>query len=94
MRADHPLPPTHPLTQPPCHPQTPPCTPLTKPLCPAELMIRYIRMVGEEKVVAIVTDNAANMKAARRLVQEQPQYKHIITFRCFGSSCCLQAASL
>jgi hypothetical protein len=38
--------------------------------------------VGVDKVTAIVTDNAANMRAARQQLIQQPQYTHILEFRC------------
>ena len=45
-------------------------------------MKKYVDMVGAEAVIAITTDNAANLKAARTKLVSRPGYKHIITGRC------------
>jgi hypothetical protein len=37
-----------------------------------------IDRVGASKVACLVTDNAANMKKARELVESELKYKHII----------------
>ena len=39
--------------------------------------------VGAGRVAAVVTDDAANMRAARQLLAERTGYGHIITMRCW-----------
>ena len=39
-----------------------------------------INEIGEEKVVAIITDNAANMKAAWRILKNEYPHKVMLKF--------------
>lgn len=48
------------------------------------VFVEWIKEVGPERVIALVTDNAANMKAARELVRETPGFVHIIPVRWAG----------
>ena len=41
-----------------------------------------IDKVGKDQMLALVTDNAANMRAARQLLIEMEGYGHIIEVRC------------
>jgi hypothetical protein len=45
-------------------------------------MKKAIDGVGKEHFVALVTDNGSNMRAARRLLLQEPGYGHIIELRC------------
>jgi hypothetical protein len=44
----------------------------------AEHIVEMIDRVGAKKVACLVTDNAANMKKARGLVEKIARFKHII----------------
>lgn len=57
----------------------------------AECMITAIKALGPEKVATILSDNAANMRAARDLAIKDPELRHIIPLRCFmhGFSLCI-----
>eukprot|EP00898_Chlorokybus_atmophyticus_P001866 jgi/Chlat1/2680/Chrsp18S02986 len=46
-----------------------------------EIFRECINQVGANKVAALVTDNAASMKLARRLLTNEEEYKHIIDLR-------------
>jgi hypothetical protein len=39
--------------------------------------------VGQENVLAIISDNAANMNKGRRLVLQRPENSHIFGMRCY-----------
>ena len=54
--------------------------------CCADLMKRYVDQLGCEAVNGVVTDNAANMKAARNKLVSMPGYQHIIVFRCIAAA--------
>lgn len=41
----------------------------------------YVNKVGASKVAAVVTDDAANMKAARQRLTQEDEYRHIINFK-------------
>ena len=41
----------------------------------------HLDPIGAKKVVCLVTDNAANIKAARQLVISDSKYSHIISIR-------------
>jgi hypothetical protein len=48
----------------------------------AGIILKQLKRLGEPRnVAAIVTNNAANIKKARELVQADPLYTHIITLR-------------
>lgn len=47
----------------------------------AEEILKVIRDVGPKKFVALLTDGASNMNAARQLVIAEPLCKHIISLR-------------
>eukprot|EP00898_Chlorokybus_atmophyticus_P002936 jgi/Chlat1/3643/Chrsp238S03648 len=49
----------------------------------AEVFCECIDRIGATKVAALVTDNAANMKAARKLLVGKEDYTHIIELRCY-----------
>ncbi|KAK9918755.1 hypothetical protein WJX75_006629 [Coccomyxa subellipsoidea] len=42
-----------------------------------------LESIGPKWVIALITDNAANMKAARNLVTNKKEYRHIIPLRCY-----------
>jgi len=48
----------------------------------AQLLMEVIEDIGASKVMAVVTDNAANMKAAWDIITENDQYKHIHCYGC------------
>lgn len=48
----------------------------------AERIKHHLDCIGPKKVIALVTDNAANMRSARELVTKEKLYKHIIPLRC------------
>lgn len=41
-----------------------------------------INEIGPQKVFGLITDNAANMKAAWSLIGADENYKHILTYGC------------
>ena len=48
----------------------------------AQLLMEVIEEIGASKVMAVVTDNAANMKAAWGIITENDQYKRIHCYGC------------
>jgi hypothetical protein len=45
------------------------------------VFIEWLKQVGPERVVALVSDQAANMKAAREIVTTTQGFVHILSIR-------------
>src|SRR6218665_3067487 len=60
----------------------------------AQLLETVIDEVGVRKVMAVVTDNAANMKAAWRIINDNDKYKHIHCYGCVAHGLHLLATDI
>ncbi|BDA51639.1 hypothetical protein COCOBI_19-1950 [Coccomyxa sp. Obi] len=60
----------------------------------ADLMMKWIDLIGPECVGGLVTDNAANIKRGRQLTVATDGFTHIVEMRCMMHAFSLTVGSL